>query len=687
MNNFLLELFSEEIPSSDQVAGRQFLEEYFSDYLETSRLPFSEINTFSSPRRLVVVIKGISKFAKSSSFEKRGPKLDCDEKALNGFINANNVRRDQLVTKDLKGSTYYFIIEKTAGKGSRQILTSSIERLIDKFKWKKSMRWGSNNLKWIRPLRSILAIEYSAQGVASPLKPNIDGVYVGSQTVGHRFMSTSPISISSFDEYSKYLRENFTEYDQKQREQKILMQIDMLTKEKYLEPIKDENLLEEVSGLVEWPIALMGDISNDFIGLPEEILQSVMRNHQRYFAVRSTKTRKIIKFITVANIEAKDNGNHIVEGNKRVLNSRLADARFFWEIDTAKVKNNGFDSFTKDLKGVTFFRGLGTQYDRIIRIENIAQKLNGVLYNLSVEEINLAARVCKADLVSSTVKEFPELQGLLGSHFAKLSDFSDEVSLACKEHYGPIGPDDNVSKNPLSVTIALADKIDLLTSFWSVNQKPTGSKDPFGLRRAAIGIIRLSIDNRITLNMDEIFQFSDHEFDVDSILKFLFERLRAYVLDEGISISIFDACMKNSSKSDICSLVERSRSLTTFLESNDGQMLLKLSKRALNILLSEEKKDGVEYSLPPEKLKILNSQELALMNMIETVEVKIEDFLSNEKYSDALMLLSQLHPLVEDFFSGVQINDENAILRRNRLCILGAIRSLLEKFADFSILD
>ena len=225
MNNFLLELFSEEIPSSDQVAGRQFLEEYFSDYLETSRLPFSEINTFSSPRRLVVVIKDISKFAKSSSFEKRGPKIDCDEKALNGFINANKVRRDQLVTKDLKGSKYFFIIEETTGKGSRQILTSSIERLMDKFKWKKSMRWGSNNLKWIRPLRSILAIEYSAQGVASPLKPNIAGVYVGSQTVGHRFMSTSPISISSFDEYSKYLRENFTEYDQKQRKQKMGMLI------------------------------------------------------------------------------------------------------------------------------------------------------------------------------------------------------------------------------------------------------------------------------------------------------------------------------------------------------------------------------------------------------------------------------------------------------------------------------
>ena len=687
MNTFLMELLSEEIPASDQIFGRQFLEDYFSEKLSSVELSYSDIITFSSPRRLTILIKGVQDKAKTIREEKRGPRESLPEKALSGFLSANNVKKKDLIIRDIKGIKYYFLVKEIKGKENSKILADISEQLIKDFRWKKSMRWGSSRLRWVRPLKSILALKYSDKKVTEVINFQINGIKSGSKTVGHRFMSPEPFMVRNFDEYIEALKANFVELDHKKREEKISNQLENLAKNEGLEVVKDEKLIEEVSGLVEWPVAMIGNIEKSFLDLPAEILQTVMKTHQKYFSVKDSKTDKIVKYITVANIVSKDNGEQILAGNNRVLNSRLSDASFFWKIDKARIAKNGFEGFAKDLEFVTFFKGLGTQASRVTRLKKIACRMNKNLYNLSDREINLAAGVCKADLVSSTVNEFPELQGLLGSYFSKMSGFSDNVSWACKDHYRPMGPHDQVPTKPLSVTIALADKIDLLASFWSINKKPTGSKDPFGLRRAAIGIIRLAIENEIDMQVKELFHFSEQDFDVESITDFLTERLRVYLKDNGSKVTTFQACLESASSWGISSLVARIVAIDAFLKTKDGQKLLQLSKRALNILLAEEKKDGVEYSLPPERFKSLASEETDIIDALEVSDKKVSNLMLNGNYSDALVVLSNLHPKVERFFEKIQINSDNSLLRRNRLCILGLIRSMLSRLADFSILE
>ncbi len=687
MNSFLMELRSEEIPHRDQISGRNFLENYFYEKLRAFELEYSHIDTFSTPRRLVILIKGIRNETKMFREEKRGPREGSPDMALSGFLKGNNLKKSDLTIRDIKGIKYYFSIKEIAGRKSSEILVEISELFFKNLRWKKSMRWGSNRFKWIRPLKSILALQYSTGKATEVINFQIGGIVSCNKTVGHRFMSSGAFSVTNFKDYVEDLRKNFVELDHKVRARRISSQIELLTKYEGLKVIPDSNLIEEVSGLVEWPMALMGEIEDSFLDLPSEILQTVMKTHQKYFSVEDQNTNKIVKYITVANIVAKDGGKKIIEGNNRVLNSRLADAKFFWEMDKERIEKNGFESFAEGLNSVTFFRGLGTQADRVHRIKLIGKLINKKLYKLPEREIELAAKVCKADLVSSTVKEFPELQGLLGRYFSEISGLPNSVGWACKEHYGPLGPDDQVTLRPLSVIISLADKIDLLASFWSINEKPTSSKDPFGLRRAAIGIIRLSLENEINITFEELFKLSEQKFDLVDAINFLTERLRVYLKDKGVKGSTLDACLRIMSELGISTFVRHVNALNGFLNTTDGKKLLQLSKRALNILLAEEKKDGVEYSLPPEKLESLTLEELDLIKALESSDKKISDFILNENYSDALMLLTSLHPKVENFFETTQINSENSILRRNRLCTLGLIRSMLNRFADFRVLE
>ena len=687
MNNFLLELLSEEIPSSDQAYGRQFLENYFKQKLNIVKLPYSEMSTYSSPTRLVLHIERIAEQAPSIIKEKRGPREHCDQKALEGFLASNKVNRTDLIIKEVNGKNYYFLSKEEEGKRSQEFLSQTLNSVLHEFKWKKSMRWGTSKFKWIRPLKSILAIEYSSSKGKHIVKARAENILSSDKTLGHKFASPKIFSVVGFDDYTNKLASNFVEFNHKQREKKIIGQLDELVENQKLEVVRDEELLAEVTGLVDWPIALMGTIDKQFLDLPPEILKTVMRTQQKYFSVIDKDSKKITKYITVSNIESLDRGKQILAGNNRVLNSRLSDAKFFWALDRARIENHGFESFAKDLKAVTFFRGLGSQALRVKRLKKVAYAINKNIFVLPDQEIELASSVCKADLVSSTVKEFPELQGLLGHYFSKYSGLPEAVGLACREHYAPLGPSDKVPTSPLSVIISLADKIDLLSSFWSINEKPTGSKDPFGLRRAALGIFRIIVENKIDIKLSELFQFSDLKFDRESIMLFFIDRMRVYLKDIGIESVAFDACAKSLEDFGIFSFVNRVTVLASFLGSSEGQRLLNLSKRALSILVSEEKKDGVEYSLRPKKHENLCLEELELILALEKADKKLSQKLILNSYSDSLLELSNLHVNVEKFFTNIQINCDNNILRRNRLCTLGFLRELLDRVADFKILE
>ncbi len=687
MNNFLLELLSEEIPSSDQAYGRNFLENYFRQKLNNVKLSYTEISTYSSPTRLVLHIGGLEEQAPSVRKEKRGPREGCDQKALEGFLASNKASKDELKIEKINGKNYYFLYQEEEGRKSLLILSQILNSILHEFRWKKSMRWGTTKFKWIRPLKSILAIEYSKNTGKRILKAQADNILASDKTQGHKFVSPKIFQVLSFDDYRQKLALNFVEFNHRHREKKICDQIAKLIENQELDVVKDEKLLAEVTALVDWPIALMGNIDKQFLDLPPEILKTVMRTQQKYFSVINKNSKKITKYITVSNIESSDGGKQILSGNNRVLDSRLSDAKFFWALDRARIEKYGFESFAKDLESVTFFRGLGSQSVRVARLKKVAHAINKCMFSVSDMDIELASSVCKADLVSSTVKEFPELQGLLGNYFSNFSGFSKAVGLACREHYAPLGPSDKVPTSPLSVIISLADKIDLLSSFWSIDEKPTGSKDPFGLRRAAIGIFRVIVENQIDIKLSELFQFSELKFDRQSIMHFFVNRMRVYLKDIGIESDAFDACARSLEDFGIFSFVNRVTIFSSFLDSPEGQRLLNLSKRALSILSAEEKRDGVEYSLRPEKLDYLCTEEVELIDALERANEKLTEKLIHNGYSDCLLVLSELDLIVEKFFTHIQINCDNNILRRNRLCTLGFLRELLDRVADFRILE
>ena len=501
MPDLLIELFSEEIPARMQPKARADLKKLVTDGLVEAGLTYAGAGAFSTPRRLALSVEGLDAASKPVREERKGPRADAPEKALEGFLRSTGLTKDQLELRDEKKGQVYFAVIERPGRPAAEIVAEVLDRTIRDFPWPKSMRWGSGTLRWVRPLHSILCIlSHEAGAEVVPLE--VDGIVSGDTTRGHRFMAPDAFSVTNFEDYAAKLRRAKVMLDTGEREAAIAQEAANLAFARGLEIVEDKGLLAEVAGLVEWPVPLMGAIEARFLTLPPEVLQTSMKEHQKFFSARNPKTGRIEGFVTVANIEATDDGETILAGNQRVLAARLSDGLFFWENDLREAKA-GMTDWAEGLKSVTFHNKLGSQADRVARIAALAREI-APMVGADPDQAARAAELAKLDLRSSMVGEFPELQGVMGRYYALEAGEPEAVADAARDHYSPLGPSDDVPTAPVSVAVALADKIDTLTGFWAIDEKPTGSKDPFALRRAALGVIRLVLQNNLKLELQRI---------------------------------------------------------------------------------------------------------------------------------------------------------------------------------------
>jgi len=486
MPNLLIELFSEEIPARMQARAAQDLKKLVTTGLVEAGLTYGGAASFATPRRLTLAVEGLLAASPTLREERKGPRVDAPEQAIEGFLRGAGLTRDQLEIRDeKKGQVYFATIEKP-GRAAPEIVAEVLENAVRNFPWPKSMRWGSGSLRWVRPLHTILCILTNEAGEAEVVALDIDGIQAGNTTEGHRFLGDGRFAVSSFDDYAAKLKRNFVLLDASARAETIWGEASNMAFAQGMELMEDPALLAEVAGLVEWPVVLMGQIDEAFLGLPPEVLQTSMKEHQKFFSVRNPKTGRIEKFVTVANRTTADHGATILAGNQKVLAARLSDAKFFWENDLRVAKTDGLGAWVGRLEALTFHNKLGSQAARIARIAALARQLAPAV-GADAQLAEQAAQVAKADLSSEMVYEFPELQGLMGRYYATAAGLDAQVAAACQEHYSPLGPSDAVPHAPVSVAVALADKLDTLCGFWAIDEKPTGSKDPYALRRAALG--------------------------------------------------------------------------------------------------------------------------------------------------------------------------------------------------------
>jgi glycyl-tRNA synthetase beta chain len=684
MADLLLELFSEEIPAGMQKRACDDLQKMVTNGLVEAGLTYASAGAFATPRRLCLTIDGLLSESPSTREERKGPRVDAPEQALNGFLRGAGLTKDQLeIRDDKKGQTYFAVIEK-AGRSASEIIAEVVTDAVRNFPWPKSMRWGAGTLRWVRPLHSILCI-LSAEDGAEVVDFDIDGIQSANLTAGHRFMAPEWFSVNSFEQYQVELKKSFVVLDEQERADHIWEDAKNMAFAQGLELVEDAGLLAEVAGLVEWPVVLMGDIADDFLNLPPEVLITSMKEHQKFFSVKNPKTGRIEKFITVANRTTADNGATILAGNQKVLFARLSDAKFFWENDL-RIAKAGMGEWADKLQNVTFHNKLGTQAERIERITKLAGEI-APLVGADVELATKAAKLAKADLSSEMVGEFAKLQGLMGRYYATEAGLPAEVGAASQEHYSPLGPTDVVPTAPVSVAVAMADKIDTLTGFWAIDEKPTGSKDPFALRRAALGVIRLVLENDVRTSAKSLFSNAYDGADCDDLLSFFHDRLKVYLKDAGISHDVIDACLAMPNNDDFTLLVNRARALQAFRNSDDGENLLQGFKRANNILTAEEKKDGVSYEGTPEAKFAEVDEEKALFASLDENEAKISEAIKTEDFGEAMISLAKLRTPIDAFFEAVQVNADAQVVRRNRLCLLNRIRAIMGNVADFTRIE
>lgn len=546
MPDLLIELFSEEIPARMQTRAAEDLKKLVTDGLVEAGLTYAGAAAFSTPRRLTLALEGLTAESPTLKEERRGPKVGAPDKAIEGFLRGAGVARADLVEREEKKGAFYFATVVTPGRKADAIVAEVLEKTIRTFPWPKSMRWGAGSLRWVRPLHSIICLLTDESG-AQVVDLDIDGIKAGRATRGHRFMAPGPFDVTSFADYEAKLKRAFVILNAEERADAIWHDATNAAFAQGLEVVEDQGLLREVAGLVEWPVVLMGSIDDQFLGLPPEVLQTSMKEHQKFFSVKNPKTGRIEKFVTVANRETADNGATILAGNQKVLAARLSDAKFFWENDL-RVAQTGLEHWTDRLSNVTFHNKLGSQKDRIDRIAALAREI-APLVGAEADLAEQAARVAKADLSSEMVYEFPELQGLMGRYYAEAAGLPTEVAAACQEHYSPLGPSDDVPTAPVSVAVALADKIDTLTGFWAIDEKPTGSKDPYALRRAALGVIRLVLVNGLRVDLEKLL--------LQQIVQVTADRLDRYDVHNSIGYQLVDDVIDEKEKLARAELAEK----------------------------------------------------------------------------------------------------------------------------------
>ena len=685
MPDLLLELLSEEIPARMQARAAEDLQKMVTGRLVAAGLVYEGAKAFVTPRRLALSVHGVPARQPDIKDEKKGPRVGAPENAIAGFLKAAGLQsiKQAEVQPDKKGDFYVAVIHKP-GKPTLDVIAEMIPEVVRSFPWPKSMRWGSGRLSWVRPLHSIVATFGPETEEPAVVPFDIDGIKGGDETRGHRFMAPGPIKVRHFEDYVAKLEKAKVVLDPARRADMILADAKNLAFAQGYELVEDEGLLAEVAGLVEWPVTLMGTFDESFLSIPDEVIRATIRNNQKCFVLRDPQTAKLAnKFILVANEEAGDGGQAIVAGNERVIRARLSDAKFFYETD---LKSRLEDRLPK-FEHIVFHEKLGTQAARIARIRALAGQL-ATIVDADAAKAERAAELCKADLLTDVVGEFPELQGLMGRYYAEAQNEDEAVAHACEDHYKPKGPDDLVPAEPVSVAVALADKIDMLTGFWAIDEKPTGSKDPYALRRAALGAIRLVIDNKLRLPLKGVFQKAVKNFSAgDDLLSFFADRLKVQLREQGARHDLVDAVFSLPGQDDLLMIVHRVEALGKFLDSDDGKNLLAGYKRATNIIRIEEKKDKREYIGAPDSKKYQLPEEKSLAKAIDVAKKEAAASVAREDFAAAMRAMAKLRPRVDEFFDKVTVNVDDKALRENRLKLLNEIREATRSVADFSKIE
>jgi glycyl-tRNA synthetase beta chain len=699
MPDLLLELFSEEIPARMQARAADDLRKLVTDRLVAAGLFYEGAKAFATPRRLALAVQGVPVRQPEVREEKKGPRVGAPDGAIQGFLRAAGLKSisEAKVQPDKKGDFYVAVIEKP-GRPAIDVIGEIVPEVVKSFPWPKAMRWGEESAKpgalgWVRPLHSIVATFGPETEDPDIVTFSIDGIAAGDETRGHRFMAPAPFRVRRLDDYAAKLEKAKVVLDGERRKEMILADAKNLAFAQGYELVEDAGLLAEVADLVEWPVVLMGAFDEAFLAIPDEVIRATIRNNQKCFVLRDPRTAQLAnKFILVANIEAEDGGQAIIAGNERVIRARLSDAKFFYDTD---LKTRLEDRLPK-FEHIVFHEKLGTQAERIARIEALAGHI-ARLIDADIAKTERAARLCKADLLTEVVGEFPELQGLMGKYYAEAQGEDEAIAHACEDHYRPKGPDDLVPADKVSVAVALADKLDTLGSFWAINEKPTGSKDPYALRRAALGAIRVVLDNGIRLRLLPTVEAAIKELRVDrsavgaDLLAFFADRLKVQLREQGARHDLVDAVFALEGQDDLLLIVRRVEALGKFLDTEDGKNLLAGYKRATNIIRIEEKKDAREYVGRPDPSLYRQDEEWALSRAIDTAKAEAGTAVAKEDFAAAMRAMAKLRPHVDAFFDKVTVNvaegADRQQLRENRLKLLNEIRDATGAVADFSKIE
>ena len=686
MPDLLLELFCEEIPARMQAQAAEALRKLVTDALVERGLLYEGAKAFVTPRRLALAVHGLPASQPDVHEEKKGPRVGAPDGAIQGFLKAaglTSIDQAKIESDPKKGEFYVAHIHKH-GRPTPEVIAEIVPAIIRSFPWPKSMRWGRNSvnpntLRWVRPLQSIIATFGPETEEPEVVPFEVDGIRSGDITRGHRFLSQGTIRVRRLDDWLTKLEAAFVVADRERRKDIILNDAKDLALAQGLELVEDAGLTDEISGLVEWPVVLMGSFDPAFLDVPDEVIRATIRANQKCFVLKDPATGRLAnRFILVSNLAATDGGKAIVAGNERVIRARLSDAKFFWETDKKTNASVPLDERLAKFKNVTFHEKLGSQYERIERIAALAEVL-APLVGADPALAKAAALYAKSDLRTEVVGEFPEVQGLMGRYYAELEGLDPAIAVAAEEHYKPQGPTDRVPTAPVSVAVALADKLDTLTGFWAIDEKPTGSKDPYALRRAALGVVRMVLDNGLRM---KLAGFADPD-----LLSFFADRLKVHLREQGARHDLVDAVFALPDQDDLLLVVKRVEALGRFLATEDGRNLLAGTKRAANILRIEEKKDGVSYDGGVDVVLLHEPEERALADAIAALGPKIEAALAAEDFEGAMSLIAGLRAPVDAFFDKVTVNAADPALRVNRLQLLADIRAITRQIADFDRIE
>jgi glycyl-tRNA synthetase beta chain len=690
MPELLLELFSEEIPARMQAKAAEDLRALVTNGLVEAGLTYEGAQAHATPRRLVLSVEGLNAKTADTVEERKGPRVDAPKPAIEGFLKSTGLKLEQLTVQEDKKGQFYIASIRQKGRATPQVVAELVPATIRKFPWPKSMRWGAGQLRWVRPLQSILC---TFDGETIPFE--IDGLRAGQTTRGHRFLAPETITVRRFEDYEAKLRAAKVVVDAGQRAEAILADARNLAFAQGLELIEDEGLLKETAGLVEWPVVLMGEFDKKFLEVPPEVIATSIKNHQKCFALKDTKSGRLAaNYILVANMAAADGGAEIVRGNNKVIAARLSDAKFFWDQDR-KVP---LEHLLPKLDTVTFHAELGSQGERISRLQGFANDLAKPC-KAKPANAQLAARLAKADLKTGVVEEFPELQGLMGKYYALSEGHPAEVANAIQDHYKPQGPSDRVPSEPVAIVVALAEKLDTLVGFWAIDEKPTGSKDPYALRRAALGVIRILIENNLRLSLLPLMKGGlelyrnqrgaafGPDFNAADLLAFFADRLKVYLRDRGTRHDLIDAVFALGDQDDLLMIVRRVEALSAFLETEDGKNLLAGVKRASNILRIEEAKDHHTYDGDPRPDLLIKGEEKSLHSAITIATGQARKAVEHGDFEAAMRAIARLRAPVDEFFDRVTVNDKDTSFRDNRLKLLNRIRAATLEVADFSKIE